>query len=302
MAMRLAGLDSALEQLGIAVTRVPAFEVGADLKGANEDNIRAAMGACLALRRAVAAASANGEVPMVVAGDHSLSIGSVSGALEAWGDRLGVLWVDAHMDFNTPSLSPSKNLHGMPLAALMKLEDPSDENALAGLWQEILDTVVPERGLKRDAAAWLALRDVDQGEAANLRAHAPNSLALTMQEVDELGMAACVSRLRAWVKQRGIERLWISFDVDALDPLFAPGTGTAVRGGLTFREGSLAAEHLHRLVLGPDAACELAGLDVVEVNPLNDRNNETALVALEWAASLFGKTILHPVSPGRVER
>jgi arginase len=111
-----------------------------------------------------------------------------------------------------------------------------------------------------------------------------------MHEIDRVGVEQSISRLIQWVEASGAKGLWVSFDVDVLDPILAPGTGTAVRGGLTYREGHLLAELLHEQLQASEV--KMVGLDVVETNPLFDRNNETAKVAVEWIASLFGKTIL----------
>lgn len=241
------------------------------------------------------------KVPLMIGGDHSLSIGSISGALEKYGEGLAVLWIDAHVDLNTPRSSPSGNIHGMPLGALSRLEDepvprdmrPSDAKmeAIQAAWDRILKEIVPAQSLSGHRMAWVGLRDVDLGESRNLT-KLQGELALTMEDIDRDGMMGSLNQVQAWLEKTRPTALWVSFDVDSLDPFFAPGTGTAVRGGLTYREGQLIAETLHRWLLGPGAICPLAGLDVVEVNPLADHSNETAVMAVEWTASLFGKTIM----------
>ncbi|HXH60982.1 MAG TPA: arginase family protein, partial [Fimbriimonadaceae bacterium] len=225
-------------------------------------------------------------------------IGSIAGALRKYGDGLAVLWVDAHMDLNTPDTSPSGNLHGMSLAALSGLK-PQSSSALDEEWMFLLEEIVGEPFLSPQNIAWLCLRDVDEGEVANSKL-LPGCLPLTMQDVDQDRIVGCLQKIFDHFQKGGAKALWVSFDVDSLDPLFAPGTGTAVRGGLTYREGHLIAETLHEFFEG--SSVKLAGLDIVEVNPLVDRNNETANVAMEWALSFFGKTILHPMDPGRTER
>lgn len=296
-AMHLAGLDELLQSLGWnlepALTPLPldSAQIGSPI-----ENTKAGIQASRNLAEAVAEARKKGKLPLVIGGDHSLALGSVSGAL-CQAKRLGVLWIDAHMDLNTPETSATQNLHGMPLAALTRLhfEDRPDDP----LWQEMTEGIGCSKTLPGDCLAWLGLRDIDEGEVRNL-ARLPGSLAMTMQDVDRDGITGCMRRLEEWVLAREIQELWISFDVDSLDPLFAPGTGTAVRGGLTYREGHLLAEMLHEMIW-LDKVCSLAGLDIVEVNPLRDRDNETAKVAAEWAASLFGKTILGARNPGRSE-
>jgi arginase len=133
--------------------------------------------------------------------------------------------------------------------------------------------------------AWYGLRDVDVAERSRLAGHA-----VTMPDVDRYGVETTVRRLVDWLTSTGAKRLWISFDVDALDPILAPGTGTAVRGGLSYREGHLLAELLHEFLA--DAGVQIVGVDLVETNPLADRGNETAIMGVEWIASLLGKTVL----------
>jgi arginase len=248
-------------------------------------------------RDQVSDAIRNGSTPIVLGGDHSIAIGSIAGALKQYGSGLAVLWIDAHVDINTPDVSPSGNLHGMPLAALTGLATKS-KGTMKTQWDR-LDKIIGRQKLDPKKLAWIGLRDVDKGEVLNLK-RANGALPLTMQDVDLLGATGALEKVFKHFQKAGAKAAWVSFDVDCLDPVFAPGTGTAVRGGFTFREGHLIAETLHTYFKkGP---LKLAGLDVVEVNPLADTNNETANVAMEWALSFFGKTILHPEDPGRTER
>lgn len=293
--VRLEGLIDALARLGVSVADqgdiVPVDSVRLTSR---DEKYAAAVPVYQALSNSVEASCRRNHVPLVLGGDHSLAIGSVSGALRAFGAGLGVLWIDAHMDLNTPETSPSGNLHGMPLAALTRLSSPGSP-----VWEQILNSIVPVSGLEGSHLAWLGLRDVDQGEVQNL-GRLPGAVAMTMKDVDRSGMPGCLDRLRQWIIETGMTHLWVSFDVDSLDPLFAPGTGTAVRGGLTYREGHLIAETLSQWI-HEDKIVRLAGLDVVEVNPMQDSHDETAKVAVEWVSSLFGKDILHPIDPGRTE-
>jgi arginase len=296
-AMHLAGLDEQLVSLGWNLEPISTpIPLTSKTLGPAQENTLAGLEASKALAQAVAQARDDGLIPLVIGGDHSLAMGSISGAM-LQNTRLGVLWIDAHMDLNTPETSETKNLHGMPLAALTRLKSGQPGEDL--LWQEILTGLGTDKGLAGDCVSWLGLRDVDAGEVKNL-ARLPGSLAMTMQDVDRDGILGCITKLKAWIRERGITELWISFDVDSLDPLYAPGTGTAVRGGLTYREGHLLAELLHEMIW-TEKLCRLAGVDIVEVNPLQDKDNETAKVATEWTASLFGKTILGSLNPGRTE-
>lgn len=236
-----------------------------------------------------------GNVPVMIGGDHSNSIASISAAIEHFGSDLAVLWIDAHMDFNTPESSPSGNIHGMSLAALCRLESQLPE------WNAVLEEVVGPKGLDPSKVAWIGLRDVDFGEVENLkRANGANPT--TMQDVDAKGIKKLWEEVLDRFIKNGAKALWVSFDVDSLDPLFAPGTGTAVRGGLTYREGHFLAELMHETLSSSKSPIALAGLDVVEINPFIDSSNQTAKVAVEWVLSFFGKTILHPLDPGRTER
>lgn len=300
VAMHLEGLGEGLERLGRQVfSGTAVWPLDGRRSVSKLEGDRAALDAYLALKEHVAFALKQGRIPLVIGGDHSLAAGSISGALSQFGPGLAVLWIDAHVDLNRPSQSPSGNLHGMPMAALNRLADAS-EGELGDVWRRLLAEVVPEPGLADGRSIWLGLRDVDEGEVANLKT-LPNPLALTMQDVDEHGVQGAINKIEQHLLDTGAERLWISFDVDSLDPIYAPGTGTAVRGGLTYREGHLVAERLHRFLMSPDSRVRLAGLDVVEVNPLRDQQNETARMANEWVQSLFGKRILGPINPGRTE-
>jgi arginase len=183
---------------------------------------------------------------------------------------VGVLWVDAHGDFNTPDITPSGNVHGMALAALMGLGAP-----------ELTDIGRPGAKLKPSQAVILGARDIDAQEKVLLRE--ANVLVLTMREIDSMGLAAAAGQALDHFKP--YSRVHVSLDMDSLDPAEAPGVGTPVPGGLSYREAHLLMEILH------DAG-KVESLDVVEVNPILDDRNKTARLAVELVASLFGKSIL----------
>lgn len=292
-AVRHAGLRAQLADLGVPAEdrgdlAVPSGPTGDDVARLDGDGFDAALAVYAELAGRTRAAVAAGRIPIVLGGDHSLAVGSVAGALAAVGDDLAVLWIDAHADLNTPDESPSGNLHGMPVAALLGRRVRPGAPAEAA-WDRLRATLLPDRTLEPARMAWLSLRDVDRGEQAAL-ALMPQAFAGTMQDVDRYGLERVVDGFFRWLEDAGAGRLWISFDVDALDPFLAPGTGTAVRGGLTYREGHLLAELLHERMVSN--GIRLAGVDVVETNPLCDVNNETARMAVEWIGSLFGKSIL----------
>jgi arginase len=261
-----------------------------------------------ALFDAVTACLSHGNRPVLIGGDHSTAIGSV-GAAHAHvlkkGGKLGVLWIDAHADLNTPATSGTGNVHGMPLGLLtgetvQNLPDHHSDrwknlgSELAGKvtsqW-EILGQKFAQTPLKDDQLAWIGLRDVDPAEARFI-ADMKGCFATSMQDIDHHTLPKVLQAFRNWLIKNKITDLWISLDVDSLDPVLAPGTGTAVRGGLTYREGHLLAELLHEMLDDDNCPHPLLGLEVVEVNPMLDSANETAKIAIEWVASLAGRKIL----------
>lgn len=270
----------------------PIFESGIGLRNFNQ-----AIQCYRDVRREVESVLESGNLPIVLGGDHSVSLGSVPSAqrkVAAQGGKLAVLWIDAHADLNSPETSASGNLHGMPVGALLGRdchlpEDQEDNHRTKrrAQWTQLQREIVDGGNLDESQVAWLGLRDVDLPEAKFIARKLPNSLPLTMEHVDRYGLLNSMDRFEKWFFDGNFTHLWVSFDVDALDPVLAPGTGTAVRGGLTYREGHLLAELLHERF-----SEKLIGLDVVEVNPNLDSNNTTVRVAVEWLSSLFGKRIL----------
>jgi arginase len=240
------------------------------------------------LRSATLTTLKAGRLPIALGGEHSIAIGGISAALAHTQGNLAVLWIDAHADINTPATSPSGSLHGMPLGALTS-QCSGVDGLVDAQWLSLIHAATAEHCLESNRIAWLGLREVDPGEAAYITGSS-GCLTLTMHDIDRRGLVASVDRFDEWMKATGVRNLWISFDVDVLDPILAPGTGTAVRGGLTYREGHLMAELLREKL--DDGPYKLVGLDVVEVNPLEDTANSTAKIVVEWVASLFGKTIL----------
>jgi arginase len=290
----MAGLAAFLEGLGHSVESRPAFAPRLEPypQGLHRRELfRDYLDAALALREEAATALAQGSFPLALGGDHSLSIASVSAALEQRPD-LVLIWIDAHLDLNTPSTSASQNLHGMPVAALLRLADEDAD------WKRILAEIVPPQGLPGSSAAWFGVRDVDPGEAVHA-SMLDGSLVQTMERIDRLGAPAAILELIGWLEERPDAPVWISFDVDCIDPFFAPGTGTAVRAGLTEREAFLLAEMLGEALRPGEPGSRLIGMDVVEVNPLADRNNETAFIAAKWVEALFGRRILGSGGGGR---
>ncbi len=215
-----------------------------------------------------------GHFPLVLGGDHSIAAGTVSGIVahaRTRGKNVGVLWVDAHSDINTPATSPSGNVHGMPLAALLGL-GPRALGAIGGR----------SRKVNPENVALVGIRSVDEGERAHLRRLGIH--VYTMADVDRLGIHTVVEKALKDVS-KNVHYLHVSFDLDAVDPSLAPGVGTPVKGGLDYREAHLVMESLA-------AAGVMTSLEVVEVNPILDDRNRSAEFAVELVQSAFGKKIL----------
>src|SRR5262249_24823879 len=218
----------------------------------------------------VARSLADGAVPLVLGGDHSVALGTLAGLAAHYGAPGGVVWVDAHGDLKKPATSPSGNVHGMPLAAALGLA--GDAFSHPGL---TLPAVDPDR------VALVGVRSLDVAEQALLRTS--GARVFTMSEIDRIGIERALHE--AIDRVGGAPFVHLSLDLDVLDPEVAPGGGTPVRGGLTYREAHLALELLAESGL-------LGSLEVVEVNPILDRENTTAALAVELVASALGKTIL----------
>ena len=277
-AVRIADLGPRLAALGHAVTdkgdlRPPVRETRPP-GHAQKKYIREIARVCRQLYRTSATALAAGATPVVIGGDHSLAAGSVAAtAADARRRRhaLGLLWVDAHGDMNTPSTTTSGNVHGMPLAALLGSE-PAE---LAGIGK-LAPSVRPDR------VALVGIRSLDQREKELVRAS--GVLVFTMSDIDRDGLAEVTHRALS-VILRGNADLHVSFDLDVCDPAIAPGVGTPVRGGLSYREAHMLME------LVADTGC-LRALDLVEVNPMLDIHNMTAQLGVEIALSALGQRIL----------
>ncbi|MBU6366200.1 MAG: arginase [Gemmatimonadetes bacterium] len=275
-ALRLAGLAGRLRALGITVHDdgnlvVPDRTLLADTLDAR---LAAIAASCGELAHATAAAMRRNEVPLVLGGDHSIAAGSVAGsaaALVERGERVGLLWLDAHADLHTPGTSTSGNVHGMPVAHLLGLGDPR------------LARLSPHGPAVRACdVAYVGLRDVDPAERAAIASL--GILAFTMRDIDERGLRPVMDEAVAHVS-RHTGGVHVSCDADWIDPAEAPGVGTPVRGGATWREAHLAMEIVH------DAGV-LCAMDLVEINPILDTRNATAELAAELVASAFGRHIL----------
>jgi arginase len=272
-AIRYAGLHDRLT--GIGYHCIDWGDVETAVQEATEESDESARylpeikAACGRVARLVGLALEEGSLPLVLGGDHSVAMGTLGGLARARGLG-GVLWIDAHSDLNTPESSPTGNVHGMPLAAAIGLtDDRFDSDA----WT--LPAVAPER------VALVGLRSVDARERE--RISELGIKAFTMSDIDRIGIERAIRESLTQIAGPGF--VHVSLDMDVLDPEVAPGVGTPVRGGLSYREAHLALELV--------AESGLAGsFEVVEVNPILDRENATAQLAVELVASALGKTIL----------
>lgn len=270
-ALRYAGISGRLAVLDYEVQDVGNIPVPVrdELNGERgEHYLPSILKVCDAVYQAGRAAIEDGFIPVFMGGDHSLAIGSVGGVSHR--EPAGLIWIDAHGDFNTPETTPSGNIHGMCLAALLG----------EGLWEL---AQVGRRGPKLQAAdvVMIGIRELDPQEKLRLR---DSGIAVyTMRDIDERGMG-CVAR-EALGKLVHLERLHVSLDLDVVDPMEVPGVGTTSPGGLTYREAQLLME-----IIGDTK--QVCSLDIVEINPILDNKNRTAEIAVELAASLFGKKII----------
>jgi arginase len=217
-----------------------------------------------------------GSTPVILGGDHSIAIGTFSGVSAHFnekGEDVGLIWFDAHADINTPETSTSGNVHGMPLAAILG----KGPEALTGI-----EGFTPK--LKPEYLAHVGARDIDPGERRTVHELGLRDNFFTMSDIDRRGMLACVEDALA-IASKAPGGFAVTFDVDMIDPRFAPGSGTLVRGGATYREAHLALEAV------ADHGC-MRSFEIVEVNPLLDQSNITVELACELILSAMGKTIL----------
>lgn len=273
-AIRIAGLRERLETLGHEVNDLGNLDIPLPETSRSGDSGLRYADAIVAVSERVAQLTAESlrrdHLPLTLGGDHSLALGSVHGAARA--RRLGVIWMDAHGDFNTAKTSPSGNIHGMPLAALCGYGDAR----IVNLGQS------PGRGVVDPAnVAVVGVRNLDAGERELLRTAGVRVFAT--EQIDRTGMHAAMQSA-VEIASRGTDGIYLSFDLDALDPVYAPGVGTPVPGGLTYREAHLACELVSE-------TGRLVAMEIVEVNPILDVQNATAVMAVSLAASAAGQRV-----------
>ena len=271
-AIRYAGLDSRLLEIGHEPVDLGNVETAvAEATDAGDEHARflpQIRAACERVAGIVEGATRDAYLPLVLGGDHSVALGTLAGMARAHGPG-GVVWIDAHGDLNSPETTPTGNVHGMVLAAALGLAGPRFIDG----WD--LPAVEPAR------VALVGVRSLDDGERELLGSL--DAKVFTMSEVDRLGVERAVRESLAHVAGRGF--VHVSLDMDVVDPDVAPGVGTPVRGGLSYREAHLTLELVAESGL-------LSSLDVVEVNPVLDRENQTGKLAVELAASALGARIL----------
>lgn len=277
-AVRVAGLEARLEALGhevedggnVAVAIAEQKKVG----DPHAKYLKEITATCTKSAELVLKALESGHVPLILGGDHSVAAGTVAGVAEFYRrqqQKIGLIWIDAHSDINTPDSSPSGNVHGMPIAAIMGLGPPELANIFG-----FSPKVSPEN------CVLVGVRDIDAIEKENVRKAGIE--VFTMRDIDERGMRVVMEEALR-IAGRGTAGYHISLDMDWVDPEDAPGVGTPVRGGATYREAHLAMEIIsdHGRMLS---------FEIVEVNPVIDEHNRTAVLAVELALSAFGKKIL----------
>lgn len=280
-ALRYAGLYDRLVAIGCHVedvgnvlvpgrdeSRVQAHRWTAAVEGGGLRHLPEVIAACEAIYQVASACAVTPEIPIFLGGDHSIAIGTVAGTASS--GPVGLIWIDAHGDFNTPETSPSGNIHGMPVAVLSGRGHPS-----------LVQLGYPNAKLDPQDIVMIGVRSLDVQERASLATSGVQ--VYTMRDVDELGLATVARRGLSHLSHR--QRLHVSLDMDAIDPGVAPGVGTPVPGGLSYREAHLLMEILSE-------SGKLSSLDVVEINPILDDGNRTAELAVELVASLLGQRIL----------
>ncbi len=277
-AVRVAGLEARLEALGHDVEEggnIPVAIAEQKKEGqANAKYLKEITATCIKHAELIVKTLEAGKIPLVLGGDHSVAAGTVAGVAEferRKNEKIGLIWIDAHADMNTPETSPSGNVHGMPLAALVGLGPPE----LANIF-DFSPKVAAEN------CVLVGARDIDAAEKENIRKAGIE--VFTMRDIDERGMRAVMEEALR-LAGRDTAGYHVSLDMDWIDPEDAPGVGTPVRGGATYREAHLAME-----IIADHA--RMLSFEIVEVNPVIDEHNQTADLAVELAISAFGKKIL----------
>ena len=273
-ALRYTGLIHRLRALGHVVVdtgdvRIPIRDADGKTPLSEDKYLEEITQICDAIYVAGQAAIQQGHFPLFLGGDHSIAVGTVS-AVSREDDPIGLVWIDAHGDFNTPETSPSGNIHGMPLAALIGEGHPS-----------LVNVGRPGAKVRPENVVLIGQRDLDPAEKKRLKRS--GITVFTMRDIDEQGISSVAHK--TIMKFAHLKRIHLTVDMDGLDPVEAPGVGTPVPGGISYREAHLLMETL------ADSG-KVASMDIVEVNPILDVANKTAELAVELALSALGKSIL----------
>ncbi|HSO58414.1 MAG TPA: arginase [Paenisporosarcina sp.] len=274
-AIRYAGVVERLQEIGHTVTDEGNIQIAAAEKTASPDtnlkNLKEVTDASTALANKIHDVMEDGQFPLILGGDHSIAIGTLAGLGDRY-DNLGVIWYDAHADLNTGETSPSGNIHGMPLAVSI------------GLGHEKLVNI---RGfapkIKPENVVIIGARSIDPGERELIKEKGIK--VFTMHDIDKLGMTEVMNNAMSYLKDRNVDGLHLSLDLDGIDPIYTPGVGTPVPGGISYRESHLAMEMLFTSDM-------VTSTEFVEVNPILDEKNKTADVAVALIGSLFGEKLL----------
>ena len=274
-AIRYAGVVERLEALGHQVTDEGDIHIDArqlaEAGDAKLKNLPEVLKANTNLAEKVEDVVAKGQFPLILGGDHSIAIGTLAGLSMKY-KNLGVIWYDAHADLNTSETSPSGNIHGMPLAVCIGLGD-----------ERLVNLHKSGRKVNPENIVIIGARSVDPGERVLIKEQGIK--VYTMHEIDKYGMTAVMQEAIAYLNEKEVDGVHLSLDLDALDPLYTPGVGTPVPGGISYRESHLAMEMLEESGM-------ITSAEFVEVNPILDEKNKTADVAVGLMGSLFGEKLL----------
>lgn len=274
-AIRYAGVVERLEALGHSVKDEGDIAISHARKEQSSNthlrNLEDVIEANLALAEKVHEVLTQGQFPLVLGGDHSIAIGTLAGLADRY-ENLGVIWYDAHADLNTEETSPTGNIHGMPLAVSLGL----GHNDLVNI-RSFSPKIKPENVII------IGARSVDPGERELIKEKGIK--VFSMHEIDKLGMTEVMNQAISYLRDRKVDGVHLSLDLDGLDPLYTPGVGTPVPGGINYRESHLAMEMLYSSSL-------ITSAEFVEVNPILDEKNKTADVAVGLMGSLFGESLI----------
>jgi len=274
-AIRYAGVIERIQRLGISVEDLGDIQI--DRPSLSEDpitklkNLETVLQANISLSIEVDSIIKRGSLPLVLGGDHSISIGSIAGVAKHY-QNLGVIWFDAHGDLNTPETTPSGNIHGMPLAVSLGLGE-----------KQLISIGGYTPKIKSENIVIIGARSLDPGEKELIKEKGIK--VFTMHEIDRLGMTKVIEETIKYLKDRNVDGVHLSVDLDALDPIYAPGVGTPVQGGISYRESHLAMEMFAE-------ANFITSVDFVEVNPILDERNKTGELAVDLVGSLFGEQLI----------